>query len=336
MFSRLLLYNCDCLTNAPSGDVDVKSRLFRMSRCFLYLLFYLSVASLLLYSITRSRVYQTTSYSQSQSPHVITRSHRKQEAVHRLPHVIIAGVRKSGTHALRSFLNMHPDVAQANQEVHYFDRNYNEGLKWYKKLMPAATPNQIVIETTPAYFTYRGVVDRIHKMNTSIKLIVVVREPTKRAISAYTQHMLYHPDDKDVDKPFGRLVLDRKSGEVDPENHWVSNSLYASHYKRWRKAFPADQIYFVSGENLMDDPGTEILGVQDFIGVSRMIDRKNFGYNATKGFYCKIVRGRQRCLGDKKGRSHPIIQQKVIDKLYQFFQPHNQAFYKLVGRDFGW
>ena len=45
----------------------------------------------------------------------------------------------------------------------------------------------MTIEKTPSYFVKREVPARIHQMSPAIKLIVVVRDPTTRAISGPIQ-----------------------------------------------------------------------------------------------------------------------------------------------------
>jgi len=54
------------------------------------------------------------------------------EAVRRLPQAIIIGVKKGGTRALLEFLKEHPAVRAPSQEVHFFDRHYDQGLDWYR------------------------------------------------------------------------------------------------------------------------------------------------------------------------------------------------------------
>ena len=109
--------------------------------------------------------------------------------IQQLPHAIIIGVRKGGTRALLEMLNLHPAVVKASQEVHFFDsdHNYGRGVAWYRRRMPFSLPGQITIEKSPAYFVTEKVPERIFRMNSSIKLLVIVREPTTRAISDYTQ-----------------------------------------------------------------------------------------------------------------------------------------------------
>ena len=47
--------------------------------------------------------------------------------------------------------------------------------------------DQITIEKTPAYFVSPRVPSRVRKMNESVKLLVIVRDPVERAISDYMQ-----------------------------------------------------------------------------------------------------------------------------------------------------
>lgn len=49
-----------------------------------------------------------------------------------LPQAIIIGVKKAGTRALLEYLRMHPNVKAPGPEPHFFDKNYDKGLKWYR------------------------------------------------------------------------------------------------------------------------------------------------------------------------------------------------------------
>lgn len=52
----------------------------------------------------------------------------------KLPQAIIIGVKKGGTRALLEFLRLHPDIRAVGAEPHFFDRNYDKGLEWYRYL----------------------------------------------------------------------------------------------------------------------------------------------------------------------------------------------------------
>lgn len=50
----------------------------------------------------------------------------------KLPQALIIGVKKGGTRALLEFLRVHPDIRAVGAEPHFFDRNYEKGLEWYR------------------------------------------------------------------------------------------------------------------------------------------------------------------------------------------------------------
>ena len=56
----------------------------------------------------------------------------RRKATRKLPRAIIIGVKKGGTRALLEYLRIHPDVRAPGPETHFFDRNYDRGLDWYR------------------------------------------------------------------------------------------------------------------------------------------------------------------------------------------------------------
>ena len=89
---------------------------------------------------------------------------------------------------------MHPNLARKVKpaEPHFFnrDRAYNKGVRLYLKYMPISEPGQITFEKTPNYFVDPGVPERIQKFNSSIRLLLIVRDPTKRLVSEYTHNSI--------------------------------------------------------------------------------------------------------------------------------------------------
>ena len=256
----------------------------------------------------------------------------------RLPQCLIIGVRKGGTRAVLEFLNLHPGIQAEKREMHFFDDedNYSLGLEWYRKKMPYSFPDQITIEKTPAYFVSEMAPERAYKMNRGLKLIVVVRDPTERAISDYTQ---IHANKLEKNKPhesFEELALDAETGEIRRTYNAVRRSIYHRHIERWLKWFPLESFLVVSGENLVKNPLDELQKVEDFLGLEHKLSKNNFYMNKTRGFYCLRQGSKEKCLANSKGRKHPQIDPNILRKLHEFFRPHNQKFYDLVGRDFGW
>ncbi|XP_033861263.1 heparan sulfate glucosamine 3-O-sulfotransferase 5 [Acipenser ruthenus] len=264
---------------------------------------------------------------------------RLHNLVQQLPQAIIIGVRKGGTRALLEMLNLHPAVVKASQEVHFFDNdpNYAKGIEWYKGKMPFSHPHQITIEKSPAYFITEEVPERIFKMNSSIKLLLIVREPTTRAVSDYTQVLEGKERKNKTYYKFEKLAIDPNTCEVNTKYKAVRTSIYTKHLEKWLKYFPVEQFHVVDGDRLITDPLPELQLVEQFLNLPPRISQFNLYFNATRGFYClrfNIVFN--KCLAGSKGRIHPDVDPSVVTKLRKFFHPFNQKFYQIIGRTFNW
>uniref|UniRef100_A0A8C3CGC8 Sulfotransferase n=1 Tax=Cairina moschata TaxID=8855 RepID=A0A8C3CGC8_CAIMO len=254
----------------------------------------------------------------------------------RLPQALIIGVKKGGTRALLEAIRAHPDVRAVGTEPHFFDRNYEKGLEWYRNVMPKTLDGQITMEKTPSYFVTNEAPRRIHSMAKDTKLIVVVRNPVTRAISDYTQTLSKKPEIP----TFEVLAFkNRTLGLIDASWSAIRIGIYALHLENWLQYFPLSQILFVSGERLITDPAGEMAKVQDFLGLKRIVTEKHFYFNKTKGFPCLKKpedSSAPRCLGKSKGRTHPKIDPDVIHRLRKFYKPFNVMFYQMTGQDFKW
>ncbi|KAA8584041.1 hypothetical protein FQN60_015249 [Etheostoma spectabile] len=254
----------------------------------------------------------------------------------RAPHSIIIGVRKGGTRALLEMLDIHPEVAAAATEVHFFDwdENYAKGFEWYRDLMPYSYPNQITVEKTPGYFTSALAPERICAMNSSIKLLLILRDPSERVISDYTQVYFNRLENHKPVQAIENLLV--RNGALNIRYKAIQRSLYDVHMRNWLRHFPLEQIHIVDGDALIRDPLPELQKVERFLNLPPRIVSSNFYFNQTKGFYCIRSDGRERCLHESKGRPHPAVNSTVLQQLRTYLQEHNRTFFRLVKRTFDW
>ena len=260
----------------------------------------------------------------------------------RLPDCLIIGVEKAGTYALLKFLSAHPQIVrnEAYDEMYFFDRNYAKGLEWYKDKMPYSFPGQVVIEKTPSYFIRQEVPARVSQMNPDVHLLLSVRNPVQRSISAYAMEKERHHG---FMKQFEKIIL-HPSGHFEPSSPFIQHSLYDYYLKNWRKYFKHEQIHIIDGDSLSHHPVKELRKVETFLHIDHYFTDVMFVYNVTKGFYClkqhkqKGVRKVDRidCLKESKGRKHPNISSVVIKKMKDYFRPHNKQFYNMTGKYFNW
>ena len=130
----------------------------------------------------------------------------------RLPNAIIAGFSKCGTRALIWFLSRSDVIKAAEPELHFFDRNYENGLDWYRDQFPPRLEREIGIEKTPGYMTDEQSAERIYRMNSSLKIITIVCEPVRKVVSQYTQAL----EKMGVHKSFKKTILNSTTGDIDP------------------------------------------------------------------------------------------------------------------------
>ncbi|KAK3731749.1 hypothetical protein RRG08_035418 [Elysia crispata] len=251
----------------------------------------------------------------------------------RLPQAILIGTGKCGTRALLEYLGMHPYVVHAAKEVHFFDRdeNFNLGLKWYKTQMPPSYSNQMTIEKSPAYVEHERSAPEIFKMNKTVRLLWVVKDPVIRLMSAVALQNSATPRHFYLERVNGSLSIKRW-------NNAVNRGKYVVHLRKWLKFFPLSQIHILDGGALKFEPVTQIQMVETFLGLPPLLGPHNFYYNVTKGFYCLVPFSAKSpsCLGKSKGRKHPELNDTVKTLLYDYYRPYNEEFFKVLGRRFDW
>ncbi|XP_052832038.1 heparan sulfate glucosamine 3-O-sulfotransferase 1 isoform X1 [Octopus bimaculoides] len=259
------------------------------------------------------------------------------DAKRRLPSCIIIGTPKSGTKALLEFIGVHPSVVIAEGEPKHFHRedNYRKGMNFYLEKMPLSCPDQITIEKSPEYFYSDKAPIRIKQMNKTIKLILIVKNPVDRSISEYI-HRRYYRNLKEIKHTFEELVYDDKINKLKTSYYPIMRSVYSRFVIRWLQHFPLNQIHVADGSKLIVDPSEEVLKVQDFLGLKRVISRDNFIYNNTRGFYCLLINSESKCLPPNKGHRNVSTSKVIAKQMAKYFKPYNDLFFQLIHKNLSW
>jgi hypothetical protein len=271
---------------------------------------------------------------------------------HTRPSFLVIGAQKCGTSALYEYLSKHPDITPAPiKEIHFFDQDttYGRGLTWYHSHFPLPFklgPQAICFEATPSYLYRPASAQRIHDYDPGIKLIVLLRNPVDRAYSQWNMYrimlsknrQLLYRASSDSDEAIRRWV-DRilssdsffelnkvlreelemiLSGDDNPEPSYIRRGLYYEQMIRYLKYFDRDQIFVIDSRSLMRNPVSVLNSVTEFVGVSSH---------------------------DWRREKFPLIQARPYQEdmsaktrtmLHDFFSPHNEKLYQLLGHNFGW
>lgn len=254
-----------------------------------------------------------------------------------LPDFIIIGAQKCGTSALYDGLCAHPNVASAwIKEVHFFDLDYEKGLAYYRRyfrplweiaVSRAMGKRWVTGEASPYYIYHPRVAARIAKDLPHVKLIVLLRNPVDRAFSNY-QHEVRNgfetlPFEEALLAEEQRVAPDREAMARDPlfkpYNHphfsYVNRGLYAQQLDVWFRHFPREQFFIATNEELDRD------------------------YNGVFGRVCQFLKipvVQAKAVRSHVGGYNEQMSAETREQLTQFFRPHNERLYGLIGRDLGW
>jgi len=257
-----------------------------------------------------------------------------------LPDFIIPGAAKAGTTSLYGWLVRHPFVrAAAQKELHYFDYNYYRGEDWYRSQFPLQSERDafaaehgrpfLTGEASPSYITHAWAPERLARDLPHVKLLITLRNPIDRAFSQFqmTRREASEPLEsfaEAVDAEDERLapLLARSAADPHFYSWWIGSwsyklrSRYAEHLERWLGLFGREQIHVLTLEQLSSDPQGTLERVHEFLGLPE------HRYEDLPHLHA--------------GGYELAIDPETRARLAEYFRPHNERLYELVGADFGW
>ena len=248
------------------------------------------------------------------------------ETTRRRPDFIILGAMKCGTTSLHNYLLEHPQVLpSAYKEIKFFnlDANFQAGTEWYGAHFPPIEEGSgfITGEASPAYIRNRLAASRMRRTYEDLKLIVILRDPVRRAISHYF-HRSRNKTAKTLETEMRREFRRAPEYLADPEAHrkwrsgFVMAGLYAQQLRTWLEYFPPEQFLILRLEDMKAGIDGFMGGVYDFLGLPPH-EQQHTEKRHNKG-------------------SYPEIDPDVIRKLEEFFVPHNDDLSALMRAEFGW
>ncbi|MEO1452733.1 MAG: sulfotransferase [Pseudomonadota bacterium] len=194
------------------------------------------------------------------------------------PDFIIGGAPKCGTTSLHQVLDQHPDLWVAKNEVYFYDADdpiahgdflsvENGQLKWRDPKDPAfqvwyanrfadAPKGALVGEDTTTYLMSEVAAARIKTAAPDTKMIFMLRDPVKRAVSQYW-HLLRS----------GRTWLSFEEA-LSTERSIIQGSTYAPSLRRYLDLFGSAQVHVVLFEAFKSDMQATVTGVTDYLGAA--------------------------------------------------------------------
>jgi hypothetical protein len=256
-----------------------------------------------------------------------------------LPDFIIIGAAKAGTTSLFQYLSQHPNVLPPyTKEVHFFDYRFDRGLAWYRRHFATRDRMRRVTETTghramtgeatPYYLFHPLAPERMAGVLPDIRLICLLRNPVERAVSSYFNNVRIGKETLPLEEALAR-ERERMEGEEERLEHderhsefrhkyysYQSRGLYAHQLRRWFQHYPAERLRVWQAEAFFDDPARVFAEVLEYLDLSPWRPAKFKVFNSR----------------ENRDAIDPALQARLA----QYFLPHNEELYQLLGRRFDW
>lgn len=271
---------------------------------------------------------------------------------------LVIGAQKSGTTWISHLLDQHRDIhVPAEKELHYFNISYNlaKGPDWYCAKLAPRRGERFSAEATPNYFwncrlpedRHAGVhifdiAPQVHRLNPQARLILSLRDPVERAVSAYYHYIAT-----------GQLTPRTPFSEALDWFGTRSMGLYARHYRHWLASFDPEQILTLIFERDIRDRSRQPATVQrifDHLGLpvpekleyeeQRNSRASYLAMQTTRFVPAKSLAGRaiRHVSGalvppgfDKRFR--PAVPPEEKARLRDYYRPHNEEMSRLLDLD---
>jgi len=284
-----------------------------------------------------------------------------------IPKYFIIGYSQSGTTFFSDVIRKHDNVrAACHKEIHYFDvtlylrAQYHVNRKdrmrsitsyFYCFRRVANDTNKIIGDhTVKAIYTDVWYPSWVRAVNRHMKLIVILRDPTKRTYSRFSQlgggrgcFRIIEKSRCKVMLPYVETMLKYirlKCPEVQPggdpsavyscgyslgseiiDNDTIISGLYEHHLRHWLNFFPPEQFLLLASDELFKDTEKTMARATDFLGLNRYPPGK-------------IARVTQQIGHHTHTRNKAPPDEQAMQLLQEFYEPYNIKLRELLQNTF--
>ncbi|MDM8553304.1 sulfotransferase domain-containing protein [Desulfococcaceae bacterium HSG7] len=267
-----------------------------------------------------------------------------------LPNFLIIGAQKSGTTWLGHMLRQHPDVFMPEQEVHFFDKEnrFAKGITWYERHFDCVKNETAIGEKTPDYYWANGKGVEGHLPNVhlniyntlpNIKLIIVLRNPVERAISA-VNHIVrsgrISPFEKIDGLLFGyKQYLIQGHGVIDYGKYYSKIMAYLEY-------FEINQLLILIFEDdIIKNPSEGLIKVCNFLNIDcsfhffSLKKKQNASKSSWMQLFLNYYLPYTRRITGFANLLFPLYKPRPnehnMKKLYEIYKDENEKLYNFLG-----
>lgn len=195
----------------------------------------------------------------------------------KLPNFFIISAPKSGTTTLYEYFKEIPEIFMpAEKEPHFFSDDiipygYSRSMskKEYFKSFDKVKDEIWIGEASTSYLRNEKAAEKIAKFNPQSKIIILLRDPVKRAISEYLWYFRTGEEKLHVNDAIKRDIenIENKSNKL---SKIIDGGLYSKHIRRYFQVFDKKQIKVIIFEEFTKNIQEEVKCIMEFLGTKEI------------------------------------------------------------------
>jgi hypothetical protein len=244
-------------------------------------------------------------------------------------HFFIIGAQRSATTYLYTILDEHPEIIMAKPvkpepKFFLFEEEYQKGLDYYlnfyfKEAWDKKTSAQLFGEKTTSYYESETALKRIKESFPGCKIIMILRNPTTRAISNYYFSVKNGLETRSIEDVFLRKIPPEKEIKgisVSPFNY-IGRSEYLKFIKTINKYFEKEQFRILIMENFLGN----VSAIQELYRFLKVDDQ--------------FIPEKVNKIVNANDKPEAIIPSSIIKELSDYFYPQITVLENFLCRDLG-
>lgn len=187
-----------------------------------------------------------------------------------LPNFLIIGAQKSASTFVHECVREHPNVFMPRQEIAFFqDPDYLESsASQFESIFNVVKNEKAIGIKCPDYLGRPECPERIRKHIPDAKLIVVLRNPVDRAVSAYYWFMQVGIIPvRPLEEGLGDVISGQYARQFPRSREILDYGFYYEHLMRYLKYFERRQLLILLQTDLQDSPRQAVSQIYNFLEI---------------------------------------------------------------------
>ena len=205
-----------------------------------------------------------------------------------LPSFIIIGAQKSASTFLQQCISEHPDVYIPKGEISFFeDPDYKEvDPECFWVQFDGVAEGKIFGIKRPTYLGKLECTERIRNLIPNVKLICVLRNPVKRAISAYYHYIRtgFIPP-VPINDGIPLILQGKWSLDYQRSDKILRFGLYHKHLSHYLKFFTMSQLFICLNEDVQRNSKGVVRDIYRFLNIDENYCPSSLNKHPMKGVY---------------------------------------------------